>query len=244
MRRARVLLVALGLAVAACGGSTVPKERALTQEEADRLASVLYTNYESKGAAFEITTAFTSTNDTLSMQGIVDWANHRGRALVTARGMERGISEIVWSDSVVIERRPALDGPLSALGFPDARFVARPPDPSKRQIDRAISILMGLASTVRENAVLILQKQGSAWMRTDTWRGKPVDVLRYGTQNRFWLEPGTSTLRRFDGNAAAGSAPIVIDFASFGPQNVPAPDGRSIVGVDSVRELYESAVAG
>lgn len=243
--RARTTIIAMALlSMASCGGNPAARERALTQEEADRLAAVLFTNHEKKGATFELTTTFTATGDTVSMQGVIDWVNHTGRALVSARGQEQGVSEVVWSPSVVLERRPRLDEALTAAGHPGARYVARPPDPKNRQIDRAISVLTGLASTVRDNGILILQKAGSAFMRNDTWRGKPVEVLRFGAQNRFWLESGTSTLRRFDGNAAAGSAPMVIDFTDFGSRTIPPPPAWMVVGIDSVKELYSGATSG
>lgn len=241
MRTNRLALLALPLLLAACGGSASSGERALTQDEADRLASVLFTNYEAKGASFELATSFTTTGDALSMRGIVDWTTHRGSAIVSARGQEEGVTEVVWSDTVVIERRPQLDAPLETAGHPGARWVARPPDPKTRQIDHAISVLVGLASTVRDNGILVLQKAGSAFVRKDSWRGEQVEVMRYGSQNRFWLEPGTSNLRRFDGNTASGSAPIIIDFGSFGRRPVAPPPRETIVNIDEVRDVYPGA---
>lgn len=244
MRRRVLIAAAVLMTVVSCGGKEAVRERALTQEEADRLASVMFMNHEKQGATFELTTSFTSTGDTLSMQGIIDWVNHRGRAVVSARGQEEGVAEVVWAQSVILERRPGLDAMLASTGHPGARYIARPPDPKNRQLDRAVAVLTGLASSVRDNGILILQKAGSAFMRTDTWRGKSVEVLRFGTQNRFWLEKGTDTLRRFDGNAAAGSAPIIIDFTEFGTRSIAPPPSAMVVAVDSVRDLYSSVTSG
>ena len=244
MRHVRRFGVVGVFLLAACGGgNSAPKERGLTSDEADRLASVLYTNHETGGATFSLATAFTATGDSLTMNGIVDWVKHQGHATVTASGQEQGIAEVFWNQSLVLERRPALAGPLAALGHEGAMFVARPIDTTKRQLDRSIGVLVGLASTVRDNGILIMQKEGSAFLRRDTWQGKPAEVLRYGTQNRYWLEPGTSILHRFDGNAAAGSAPIVIDLLSREPHTIKPPSPAQVLSVDAIKDLY-AAVSG
>lgn len=240
----RHALAAFLFALSSCGGAPAVKERGLTAEEADRLAAVLFTNHESKGATFQLVTTFTTTGDTLSMTGDVDWVKHQGHATISARGSEAGVTEVFWNESVIVERRPQLDAMLEATGHPGARYVVRPPETARRQLDRAVAVLTGLASTVRDNGILTLQKSGSAFMRTDVLRGKEVEVMRYGTQNRFWLDKGTSTLRRFDGNAAAGSAPIIIDFMSFGARTVVPPSQSSAVPVDAIRELYAGVSGG
>lgn len=238
-RISRPLLVA-ALVLASCGGGAAPQERGLTQDEADRLAAVLFTNHESKGATFQLATSFTATGDTLSMSGEVDWVNHQGHAMVNASGQENGVTEVFWSQSTIVERRPRLDPLFAATGRAGVLYVARQPDTRTRQLDRAVSVLVGLASTVRDNGVLIMQKEGSAFMRNDTLRGAPVEVLRYGTQNRYWLDVGTSTMRRFDGNAAAGSAPIVIDVLESGERRISPPPAGLVVPYGQVKELYDS----
>ena len=237
-------LFALWTVAVSCGNESASSERPLTPDEADRLASVLYTNYQAGVATFNLSSAFTGTGDTLSMSGVVDWTNHTGQASVTASGQESGITEVIWNQKLVVERRPALDDVLAGLGHPGVRYVYRPVDTANRQLDRAISILIGLAATQRENAVLILQKPGSAFLRKDRWQGRVVDVIRYGSQNRFWLEQGSSVLRRFDGNAAVGSAPIVIDFLQTGARTVTPPPREMVIDVDEIKEAYAAVASG
>ena len=242
-RASRALAVMVLLVVAACG-SSAPTERPLTTDEADRLASVLFTNHEGGGATFTLSTTFTGTGSTLSMSGVVDWTTLTGQATVTATGQEAGVTEVFWSQNVVVERRPALDAVLAATDHPTVRYVYRAVDTGTRQLDRAIGILLGLASAQRENAILITQKEGSAFLRADKWRGETVDVLRYGSQNRFWLKQGTSVLRRFDGNAAAGSAPIIIDFLQTGKRSVSPPPESLVISADDIKEAYAAATGG
>lgn len=242
-RLPRFLATAALLVVTACG-SSVPKERPLSTDEADRLAGVLFANHEAGGATFTLNTTFTGTGNTLSMSGVVDWTTLTGQATVSASGQEAGVTEVFWNRQMIVERRPALDGILAATGHPGVQYVYRAVDTDKRQMDRAISILLGLAAAQRENAVLIMQKEGSAFLRTDEWRGETVDVLRYGTQNRFWLQQGTPVLRRFDGNAAAGSAPIVIDFLQTGKRSVTPPPQSLVINADDIKEAYAAATGG
>ena len=242
-RACRALAAVALLVVSACG-SSAPKERPLTTDEADRLAGVLFANHEAGGATFTLNTTFTGTGSTLAMSGIVDWSTFSGQATVTATGQESGVTEVFWNQKVIVERRPALDAVLAATGRPGARYMYRAVDTGKRQLDRAIGILLGLASAQRENAILISQKEGSAFLRTDKWRGETVDVLRYGSQNRFWLQQGTSVLRRFDGNAAAGGAPIIIDFLQTGKRSVSPPPQSLVVSADEIKEAYAAAAGG
>lgn len=243
MRRHSAITVAAIVLLTACGSSkSAEKEHPLTSDEAARLAGVQVANHQALGAAFEVNTTFTTTGDTLYMAGDIDWVNHAGHAMVSAKGAEAATTEIIWGPQVVIERRPHLDTILTEMGMPNAKFIVRKPDPARRQIDRAIAILTGLSAEQPENALLIQQKQGSAFMRSDVWRGKPVEVLRFGTQNRYWVETGTSVLRRFDGNAQNGTAPIVIDFISFGKKSIPLPKKQYVVAFDDVQGVYNSSV--
>jgi hypothetical protein len=242
-RRAVAALVVCGLlGLVSCGNddSGTADPRPLTVEEATRLAEVQFDNYDTGGARFEVATTFTATNDTLYMSGTVDWKTHQGRAEVSATGAEEGITEVLWNDNVVLERRPSLDPVLAGLGYESVRYLARPPATSTRQIDRAIAIVMALASEERQNPVLLQQEEGSAFIREDVLRESNVEVLRYGQRNQYWLSLADASLMRFDGNSANGSAPIVVDLLERGPQTIPAPDSAEVLPIDAIPELGES----
>jgi len=242
--RARVLFLAATLlaAVAACGGSKEPAstERPLTLDEATLMASLQYDNYQDAGAAFQVATAFTATEDTLSLQGIIDWKNHVGYAIVGAQGAEAGITEVYWNDNVVLERRPAADPLLTGIGYRGVEYFARSPEPSTRLLDRALAIVLGLASTQRDNPQLIQQKPGSAFMRTDALRGTAVNVLRYGVRNLYWVDATTNRMLRFEGNAEAGAAPTIVDIGERGAQKITLPPEDRVIAVPAVQELYDA----
>lgn len=245
LRSIAVVLFAASFAVA-CGGNAQPKstERPLTVDEATLLASVQFDNYEDSGAAFQVSTAFLVSNDTLTLQGVVDWKQHYGYAVAVAKGAEEGITEVFWTDNVVLERRPAADALLAGMGFGEVRYFARPPEPDKRLLDRALAIVLGLASTQRDNPQLILQKAGSAYLRTDTLRNQPTNVLRFGERNIYWLDSQTNRMLRFEGNAQAGGAPTVVDIVARGPQTVPLPSQEQVINATMVQELYEALQQG
>lgn len=239
--RAAVLVVLLG-GVAACSGESKPSstERPLTVDEATLLASVQFDNFDDAGADFQVATAFLVSNDTLTLQGSVNWKDHVGYARAVAEGAEAGITEVYWTRTVVLERRPAADELLTGMGMGEVKFFARQPEPDKRLLDRALAILMGLASAQRDNPQLIQQKEGSAFLRLDTLRDRPSSVLRFGERNIYWLDSGTNRMLRFEGNAAAGGAPTVVDILDRGARAIEFPEERQVVTAESMSELYEA----
>lgn len=242
MRRLRILASALvaTVIVAACGGESTPKERPLTGDEAASMAAVQYDNMQAGGAVFEVAAAVTSTGESVSMSGVVDWARHTGRATVSAKGQESPVTEVAWAGSDILERRADLIASLPNLGHKPDSWILRPLDPTRRTLDRIVAILLRLSSTEPDNAILIQQTEGSAWMRTDTLRGRDVDVMRYGKQTIYWLDSGTGEMLRFEGNAASLNAPVVIDFVDRGRQTIDLPPASGVVPVSEIKDLYDA----
>jgi hypothetical protein len=238
-RLAAVLLASLSLL--ACGAESETTERALTADEAALLAEIQFRNFEIGGADFIVNAAFTELGDSITMSGSIDWVNHLGQATVAASGQEAGIDEVMWSSNEVLESRPAMTQMLAAIDLPSVRFIARPPDSERRLLDRTIGILVSLASTERDNALLIQQKEGSLFLRSDVLRGQKVFVLRYGKSLRYWVDQSTSELLRFEGDSNSGTAPIVIDFMAFGQRTIAQPPQDSVVAVSEISELYDAA---
>lgn len=251
MRRSRLLATAvaysafaMAASMSGCGGNTEISERPLTADEAATLASVQLSNHQVGGATFELNTTDTRTNDTLSMSGQVDWVKHRGRALVRAQGAEQAVVEVAWDLGAIAERRTDVDALLASMGYRPGTWITRSADPTNRQLDRVVSILAGLSSKERDNAILIQQKEGSEFVRGDTWRNTSVNVLRYGKQILYWLDAVTNELRRFEGNNSTFTLPVVIDFLSRTPQAVPLPAENQTVPLKLVRDAYAAATGG
>lgn len=228
--------------LAACGGDSKPEstQRLLTVDEATLLASVQFDNYDDEGSDFQVATAFLVSNDTLTLQGSVNWKDHIGYARAVGEGAEGGITEVYWTRTVVLERRPAADALLTGMGLGSVKYFARAPEPDKRLLDRALAILMGLASTQRDNPQLIQQKEGSAFLRLDTLRDRAASVLRFGERNIYWIDSESNRMLRFEGNAAAGGAPTVVDILSRGPRSIQLPPESEVVLAESMSELYEA----
>lgn len=228
------------LAVSACGTSSQTTARPLTNEQAATLADALYLNYQDKGASFTANAAWTSLGRTVSMSGEVDWTTTTGHAVVRAAGSDTGLSEVWWNADTIIEYWPMLASVAPSLGFTDAKFVSRAPDTERRLIDRVISVVNALAAQERENALLIQQTDGSEFVRTDQLQNQTVDVLRYGQRNMYWIAVESNRMIRFDGNAEAGSAPVVVDLINVGPQTITPPPIRYVISADKIRSLYSS----
>ncbi len=237
-----MVFVTLALVAGACGSSPSAKEgaRPLTSEEASTLADSLYLNSQDGGATFTANAALTVTRVSIAMQGEVDWRNGSGHAVVSTTGTDAGLTEVWWNPSSVIEYWPMIGSLLPGLGYTGVSFVSRGPDPEHRLIDRVIAVVNGLASKERENAVLIQQKPGSEFVRSDELRGITVDVLRYGERNLYWIDASSSRMLRFDGNAASGTAPVIVDLLGTGVRTVELPPPALTIPTDRISALYQS----
>jgi hypothetical protein len=238
-----ILLVTVAPGCGADEETQEPQSRPLSDDEAARLAQTGYTNFQAGGAEFEANSAFlVDPIESLTLYGEVDWVDHLGRAVVRGSGPDEGLIEVYWDLQYVYERRPAMDIVVEASGGPPSPWIARPADPSGRQLDRLIALVMALASEQPDNALLIQQTDGSAFMRTDELRDSPVEVLRYGNRNLHWLSLDDGRLVRFEGNSSTGTAPTVIDLVELRIVEVPSLPPSAIVPIQSVAEWYERFV--
>lgn len=253
MRRRHFLgLTAAAVVVAACGGgdgrdgdgsAAVGTGRPLSDVEAGWLANALYDNLQRGGATFQLAVQV-SSDATLNLMGEVSWSDHRGHATVAGRGVEAGVGEVYWSTDAVLERRDTLNDLLARTGRSGVRFVVRDPEPTSRTLDQSVALVTGLAAEQRDNPLLILQTEGSTYLRTDTLRDTPVDVLRYGDRTTYWLAGDDHRLLRLESDNDSRTRPVVIDLLAFGAQEIAGPSVDQVVDVAEVRDLYDAAVAG
>ena len=247
MRRIAWLVACITM-IGACGSddTSVSEPSPLTNDQAARLAQAGYSNLLAGGAEFEANSAFLGVqpSETVRLVGVVDWENHVGRAMVSSTGANAGLTEVYWNETTVLERWPGMDDLVSSLGGPNQPWVARPPEPATKQIDRLLAILIGLALEQPENAILLQQTEGSAFLRDDVLRGQDAEVLRYGTRNVYWLATDDGTMLRFEGNSSGGNAPTVIDFLELGPVDVPRPVAKDVVPASAIPEIYSTFAGG
>lgn len=233
------LVASITVALTACsgdGGSGDSGERPLTSREATLLADVLVGNYRAGGAAFEVRTLDRPGGAQLELAGQVDWADHEGAARV-ALAAGNAPTAVGWTLTEVMEQWPTLEPVLIGMGASPGAVVVRPTETGRR-LDQVIAIVMGLASERPENAVLIAQEPGSAFLRNDTLRGTPVAVLRYGTRNVYWLDAESGDLLRFEATNEQGNLPTLVDLLERGDQSVELPAAAARVPANAVAEAY------
>lgn len=211
-------------------------ERVLTLDEASVLSQVSFNNYDKGGAIFEVNTVTEPGGAQLRLVGKIDWKTHTGSADVVASVPSATLTRVWWKDDGVLEERPQLSSTISSLTSVESPVLLRRPNKEKR-IDQVLSIITGLASEQPENAQLVLQKQGSAYMRRDELRGEQVDVMRYGKRSIFWISVSTQLCLRFEGVNELGNQPIIIDFSTHGPQQIQGPPPASWVVAEDNEQL-------
>jgi hypothetical protein len=86
---------------------------------------------------------------------------------------------------------------------------------------------------------LILQTEGSAYLRDDILRERPVVVVRYGTRNIYWIDAETGDMLRLEATSKEGGLPLVIDLVEHAPVEVPVPEATRVVDSTAIREFYE-----
>lgn len=122
-------------------------------------------------------------------------------------------------------------------------IVVRPINLTTRTIGQTIAVIAAMASEQRDNPQLLRQNPDSAFVRNDTLRGTPVEVLRYAKRTVLWLATDDGRMLRFEGNNEAGTRPLVFDALQRGPQTVADPPSDGQVSLDQVQVIYDAAIA-
>lgn len=238
MRRNQLIAMCVaGLLLASCGTQNAKTvERPLSLDEASVLAQATFNNYDGGGATFEVNTVTEPNGAQLRLVGVIDWKSHTGAANVWTPIESSTLKNVWWKDDGVLELRPNLNDIISSMSMVESPVLLRRPNKSKR-LDQVLSIITGLASEQAENAQLVLQKTGSAYIRRDELRGQQVDVMRYGEQSIYWIATDSQQCLRFEAANKIGNQPIVIDFLQHGPQTIQIPPRESWVLVDGNENL-------
>lgn len=216
--------------------------RPLTLPEAGLLAGMLFNNYDIGGATFTVNATFNISGDTLALAGTIDWKNHIGHTQVNATGAEAGVSEVYWEETAVIETRAGLPEALVAAGHPTGIYISRAPDPTGRQIDGLLGLVLGLASKQRDNPQLVQQTETARYLRTDTIRDVPVTVFQYDS-SQLWLD-SDGTMLRYTGISADGNRPVTIDLLTIAPVTIEPPAADSVIVYGDAAAAYDAVASG
>lgn len=246
LSRRSLLRAALGAAgagtlIAGCrgDGATKSTERPLTNQEAGWLAGILLDNLDRGGARFSLSVGAPGSTDSLRLDGEVDWIGHAGRATCDGRGSEAHITEVIWGETIVIERRPRLAGTV-VNGVTLPAYYTRPPDIPGRLLDQMLALLIALAGQRSDNPVLVSQEDGSAYLgRTDVG-GVAADRLRFGQSSVYLLAVDDQRLLRAELQESPGAPPIAIDLSDLRPRTIQAPSIGEAIAVEQVQAAYDA----
>lgn len=192
--------------------------RALTSDEANRLAITRFRNYQTGGRAVTITVPATAGG--LVIAGSVDYRGKIGYGVVHGTGRDTSSDGLIeWTATTVLVQ-PMANPPAEAPATPPrANWYSRPLRTSGSSLDTGLAVALGLGNDRPDNAQLLPQN-GAAWTGQDQVNGHQVDVMtgpttgtKSGTAGivRYWIGPD-GTLYRVQADVASQPEPVVIDF--------------------------------
>lgn len=213
------------------GGPTAP--RALTSDEANRLAVTRFLNYQAGGRAVTITVP--NATGGLVISGSIDYRTHTGYGVVRGTGRDTSSDGLIQWTSTTVLVHPMTDPPAVAPASPPASgWHSRPLRTSGMALDTSLGIALGLGSDRPENAALLPQN-GAAWVGRDKVHGHRTDIMngpdatsssgessssgsssssdKAGTSEtvRYWIG-SDGTMYRVQVGIASESQPVVLDF--------------------------------
>lgn len=194
------------------GDDTGP--RAVTSDEAGRLALTRFRNYEAGGRAVTITVP--NTGGELTVTSSVDFRSKTGYGVVRGDGRNASSDGLIQWTLTTVLFHPMVDAPGPP---PSSGWSSRALQTSGSALDTALSIILGLGSDRPENALLLAQN-GATWIARDELAGHPTDVMTgpnaRGTNDtsgnvRYWIADD-GTMFRVQVAVASEPKPVVIDF--------------------------------
>ncbi|WP_432041068.1 hypothetical protein [Streptomyces chartreusis] len=214
----------------ASGGSGTGEPRALTSDEANRLAVMRFRNYEAQGRTLTITVP--GTPGELVITGSVDYEKRLGYGVVHGIGRDTSSDALIQWTTTSVYVHPMTDAPPHAPASPPrSGWYSRPLQSSGSSLDSSLAIALSLGSDRPDNAQLLPQN-GAAWVGGDLVDGRRVDVMtgpsasihdRSGTaipstgksgtasRVRYWVG-SDGTMYRVRVALASEPEPVLIDF--------------------------------
>ncbi|BAU84807.1 hypothetical protein SLA_3906 [Streptomyces laurentii] len=224
--RARWAAVAgIGVAAAAAlafalsdGGDEPAVRRALTSDEANRLAVARFRNYEAEGRAVTITVPGTAGESVVT--GSVDYHAKTGYGVVRGSGRDASGDGLIEWTATTVRFHPLANAPATAPASPPATgWYDRPLRTAGNTLDGSLAIALGLGNDRPDNPQLLPQN-GAEWVGSGQVRGRPTDVMtgpdargKAGTADtvRYWIG-ADGTMYRVQADVASEPRPVVIEF--------------------------------
>ncbi|MEV6229726.1 hypothetical protein AB0L88_17875 [Saccharopolyspora shandongensis] len=199
-------------------GSGPTGPRALTSDEANRLAITRFRNYQAGGRAVTITVP--STAGGLVITGSIDYRAKLGYGVVHGTGRDTSSDGLIeWTAATVLVH-PMANAPAEAPASPPGSdWYSRPLQTTGSALDTSLAIALSLGSDRPDNAALLPQN-GATWTGQDQLDGHQVDVMtgpdagaKPGTAStvRYWIG-SDGTMYRVQVKVASEPQPVVIDF--------------------------------
>ena len=199
-------------------GSDPAGPRALTSDEANRLAITRFRNYQAGGRAVTITVP--GTAGALVIKGSIDYRGKLGYGVVHGTGRDSSSDGLIEWTATTVFVHPMANAPAEAPASPPkSDWHSRPLRRSGSSLDTALAIALGLGSDRPDNAELLAQN-GAAWVGQDQVGGRQADVMtgpdaaaRPGTADtvRYWIG-SDGTMYRVQVTVASAPQPVIIDF--------------------------------
>lgn len=219
-------MVATGIAVAAVvtlvafliAGTGPAGPRALTSDEANRLAITRFRNFQAGGRAVTITAPATAGG--LVIAGSIDYRAKIGYGVVHGTGRDTSSDGLIEWTATTVAVHPMANPPGEAPATPpEQSWYSRPLRTSGSSLDTGLAVALGLGSDRPDNAQLLPQN-GAEWTAADQVNGHQVEVMTgptTGTKSgearvvRYWIG-SDGTMYRVRADVASQPEPVVIDF--------------------------------
>ncbi|AEM80117.1 hypothetical protein Strvi_0329 [Streptomyces violaceusniger Tu 4113] len=199
-------------------GPTGPK--ALTSDQASRLAVTRFLNYQAGGRALTINVPNTAGG--LTITGSIDYRGKIGYGVVHGTGRDTSSDGLIEWTATTVFVHPMAKAPAKAPARPPGSgWYSRPLQRYGSSLDSSLAIALKLGSDRPDNAELLPQN-GAAWVGQDRLDGHQVDIMTGPSARatsgpagagavRYWIG-SDGTMYRVRVGVASASEPVVIDF--------------------------------
>lgn len=235
---AAVVLVLAAGGLAGCGGddggdggraaTSTTASGTPTSDDLDQLSLFLLRDYQAGGAQVEV--RFASAGRTVTMTGVVDWADHAGDLEVVDAGEDGAAGggtdryEVRFTADHVYESLPAEEvDRLAAAGRPGVTWSVRAPAPADDPLDRVLALLVSFAAEQPDNPALLASKGFTVEDRQPVGE-RAATTFRSSTDALYAVDDEQGVLLRFQGVVAGIDEPVTVDLSGFGARSVEVPE--------------------